>query len=70
MAISDHEFGGDSTDLKLSLVEGYLTAFTTALRKKFPQRRGTLMRLQEQESAQSESQHRKKICLKAEVRSA
>jgi three-Cys-motif partner protein len=35
MADSDHEFGGVSTDLKLSLVEGYLRAFTTALRNKF-----------------------------------
>jgi three-Cys-motif partner protein len=35
MAASDHEFGGKSTDLKLSLVEGYLRAFTTALRGKF-----------------------------------
>jgi three-Cys-motif partner protein len=31
----DHEFGGVSTDLKLSLVEGYLSAFTTALRNRF-----------------------------------
>src|SRR5262245_3729492 len=30
-----HAFGGDSTDLKLSVVEDYLTAFTTALRSKF-----------------------------------
>lgn len=30
-----HEFGGVSTDLKLSMVQGYLTAFTTALRGKF-----------------------------------
>jgi three-Cys-motif partner protein len=35
MAASDHEFGGVSTDLKLSLVEGYLRAFTTALTGKF-----------------------------------
>lgn len=35
MATSDHEFGGVSTDLKLSLVEGYLRAFTTALSGKF-----------------------------------
>jgi three-Cys-motif partner protein len=34
-ALSDHEFGGVSTDLKLSMVEGYLSAFTTALRGKF-----------------------------------
>jgi three-Cys-motif partner protein len=33
--ISDHEFGGVSTDLKLSIVESYLTAFTIALRGKF-----------------------------------
>jgi three-Cys-motif partner protein len=31
----DHEFGNLSTDLKLSLVEGYLAAFTKALRPKF-----------------------------------
>jgi three-Cys-motif partner protein len=31
----DHEFGNLSTDLKLSLVEGYLGAFTKALRPKF-----------------------------------
>ncbi|MDQ0467035.1 three-Cys-motif partner protein TcmP [Labrys wisconsinensis] len=35
MALSDHEFGGVSTDLKLSLVEKYLTAFTTALQNQF-----------------------------------
>jgi three-Cys-motif partner protein len=35
MALSDHEFGGVSTDLKLSVVERYLSAFTTALRGKF-----------------------------------
>lgn len=33
--LSDHEFGGVSTDLKLSLVEGYLRAFTVALSGKF-----------------------------------
>ncbi|TIN59694.1 MAG: hypothetical protein E5Y29_29475, partial [Mesorhizobium sp.] len=32
---ADHEFGNLSTDLKLSLVEEYLGAFTTALRSKF-----------------------------------
>jgi three-Cys-motif partner protein len=32
---SDHEFGGVSTDLKLSVVGNYLRAFTTALRGKF-----------------------------------
>jgi three-Cys-motif partner protein len=32
----DHEFGGASTDLKLSLVEAYLSAFTRALRRKYP----------------------------------
>jgi len=37
MALSDHKFGGISTDLKLSLVEGYLRAFATALRPKFSQ---------------------------------
>ncbi len=31
----DHSFGNVSTDLKLSLVEAYLNAFTTALRPKF-----------------------------------
>jgi three-Cys-motif partner protein len=35
MKSSDHEFGGVSTDLKLSVVDDYLRAFTTALRKKF-----------------------------------
>ena len=33
--VVDHEFGNVSTDLKLSLVEGYLGAFTKALRGKF-----------------------------------
>lgn len=37
MAISDHKFGGVSTDLKLSLVGGYLGAFARALRPKFSQ---------------------------------
>lgn len=32
----DHEFGGQHTELKLSLVEKYLKAFTTALNKRFP----------------------------------
>lgn len=32
---TDHEFGGISTDLKLSIVEKYLHAYTTALRGKF-----------------------------------
>lgn len=31
----DHEFGGVSTDLKLSMVEGYLSAFMVALRSRF-----------------------------------
>ncbi|MFC4840478.1 three-Cys-motif partner protein TcmP [Bradyrhizobium sp. GCM10023182] len=31
----DHEFGGQHTELKLSIVEGYLKAFTTALRPHF-----------------------------------
>ena len=35
MAISDHEFGGVSTDLKLSMVHDYLSAFTRALESKF-----------------------------------
>lgn len=34
---ADHEFGNLSTDLKLSLVDGYLRAFTSALRGKFPE---------------------------------
>jgi three-Cys-motif partner protein len=33
--LNDHEFGGLSTDLKLSMVEGYLQAFTVALRPHF-----------------------------------
>jgi three-Cys-motif partner protein len=37
MAIDDHEFGSQSTDLKLEIVEGYLRAFTTALSGKWPQ---------------------------------
>jgi three-Cys-motif partner protein len=35
VALTDHEFGGVSTNLKLSLVERYLSAFTTALQGKF-----------------------------------
>lgn len=35
MTLSDHEFGNVSTDLKLSVVENYLRAFTIALRDKF-----------------------------------
>src|SRR4051794_9918167 len=31
----DHEFGGQHTDLKLSIVEGYLNAYTLALRSYF-----------------------------------
>jgi three-Cys-motif partner protein len=31
----DHEFGGQHTELKLSIVEGYLNAFTLALRPRF-----------------------------------
>jgi three-Cys-motif partner protein len=31
----DHEFGGQHTELKLSIIEGYLHAFTTALRPHF-----------------------------------
>jgi three-Cys-motif partner protein len=38
MAISDHEFGGVSTDLKLSMVHDYLSAFTRALESKFSER--------------------------------
>ncbi|GAA2816978.1 three-Cys-motif partner protein [Aminobacter aminovorans] len=33
--MDDHEFGGVSTDLKLKLIEDYLTAFSTALRPYF-----------------------------------
>ena len=33
----DHEFGGQHTELKLSIVESYLNAYTKALRKKFDQ---------------------------------
>lgn len=33
--IADHEFGGQHTELKLSIIEGYLNAFTTALRPHF-----------------------------------
>ncbi len=33
--MSDHEFGNVSTDLKLSLVEAYLSAFSIALRSQF-----------------------------------
>jgi three-Cys-motif partner protein len=33
----DHEFGSQATELKLSVVEAYLRAFTTALRGKFPE---------------------------------
>lgn len=35
--MADHEFGNVSTDLKLSLIEAYLNAFTTALRSQFPE---------------------------------
>jgi three-Cys-motif partner protein len=31
----DHEFGGQHTELKLSVVESYLKAYTKALRNKF-----------------------------------
>jgi three-Cys-motif partner protein len=37
MAIQDHEFGSQSTDIKLALIEGYLKAFTTALSGKWPE---------------------------------
>ena len=33
--IASHEFGGQHTELKLSVVEGYLKAFTQALRAQF-----------------------------------
>jgi three-Cys-motif partner protein len=33
----DHEFGAQHTELKLSIVESYLKAFTTALKQHFPQ---------------------------------
>jgi len=33
--VSDHEFGGQHTELKLSIVEKYLKAYTTALTGKF-----------------------------------
>ena len=33
----DHEFGGQHTELKLSIVESYLKAYTKALRNKFDQ---------------------------------
>jgi three-Cys-motif partner protein len=33
--LGQHEFGGVSTDLKLSIVEDYLRAFTTALQRRF-----------------------------------
>lgn len=35
--MSEHLFGGPDTNLKLAVVEGYLRAFTTALRSKFDQ---------------------------------
>lgn len=35
--MTDHEFGDQHTELKLSIVEKYLHFFTTALRNKFPQ---------------------------------
>jgi len=37
VAAADHEFGSQATELKLSVVEAYLRAFTTALRGKFPE---------------------------------
>jgi three-Cys-motif partner protein len=33
----DHEFGAQHTELKLSIVESYLKAFTIALKQHFPQ---------------------------------
>ncbi|PZO03343.1 MAG: hypothetical protein DCF30_03175 [Hyphomicrobiales bacterium] len=35
MSIAEHEFGSSSTDIKLAVVEGYLQAFTQALRPHF-----------------------------------
>jgi three-Cys-motif partner protein len=35
-ALGDHEFGSQHTDLKLSVIESYLKAFTIALSGKFP----------------------------------
>lgn len=37
MSNDDHEFGSQSTELKLSIVEKYLRAYTTALKGKFLQ---------------------------------
>jgi three-Cys-motif partner protein len=37
MSSADHEFGSQATELKLSVVEAYLRAFTSALRGKFPE---------------------------------
>jgi three-Cys-motif partner protein len=34
---AEHFFGGPATELKLSIVEAYLRAFTKALRGKFPE---------------------------------
>jgi three-Cys-motif partner protein len=33
--VTDHEFGDQHTELKLSIIEKYLSFFTTALRGKF-----------------------------------
>lgn len=33
--MTDHEFGGQHTEIKLSIVEGYLKSYATALRPKF-----------------------------------
>src|SRR4029079_16726196 len=33
----DHEFGGQHTELKLSIIEKYLQAYSSALRNKFPE---------------------------------
>jgi three-Cys-motif partner protein len=35
MTSIEHQFGAQHTDLKLSMVEGYLRAFTSALRSSF-----------------------------------
>jgi hypothetical protein len=33
--MADHKFGGEHTELKISVIEAYLKAYTTALRRKF-----------------------------------
>jgi len=34
---AEHEFGSQATELKLSVVDAYLHAFTASLRRKFPE---------------------------------